>query len=109
MSGKQSADAEKDRQALYEALALLGSATEAEKFLRDLATPSEVDAFAERWRIARLLNDGAMTYREIAAATGASTTTVARVARFLNDEPHGGYQLLIERLRRGRGAKKGPR
>jgi TrpR-related protein YerC/YecD len=73
----------------------LSSPAEAARFLRDIATPAEVEAFAERWRIARLLSTGALSYREIAAETGASTTTVGRVARFLNDEPHGGYRLML--------------
>ncbi len=85
--------------ALCEALNALESAEEAEAFLRDLATPAEIKAFAERWRIALLLDAGALSYREIAAETGASTTTVARVARFLKEEPHQGYRRLIDRMK----------
>ncbi len=83
---------------LFDAVAALRSGEEARRFFADLATPAEISAFAERWRIARLLHAGTQSYRDIAATTGASTTTVARVARFLKDEPHGGYRLMIERL-----------
>ena len=83
---------------LFEAFAALRDADEAARFLRDLTTPAELAAFVERWRIARLLNEGALSYREIAAETGASTTTVARVARFLREEPHQGYRMMLDRL-----------
>ncbi len=85
---------------LYAAMASLKDAGEAAKFLRDLLTPAEIEAFAERWRIAQLLDEGTLSYREIAAETGASTTTVARVARFLKEEPHQGYRMMIDRLRK---------
>ena len=87
-----------DEAALFEAVAGLADADEAARFLRDLTTPGELAAFAERWRIARLLDEGALSYREIAAATGASTTTVGRVARFLREEPHQGYRMMLDRL-----------
>jgi len=90
----------KDEKALFEAIAKLRTSGEAAKFLRDLATAAEIEAFAERWRIARLLHEGALSYRDIAAETGASTTTVARVARFLGEGGHDGYRLVLARGRR---------
>ncbi|MEM8773004.1 MAG: YerC/YecD family TrpR-related protein [Pseudomonadota bacterium] len=87
-----------DEDALYSAFAALKSPSEAARFLKDLATPAEIEAFSERWRIARMLHQGASSYREIAAETGASTTTIGRVARFLRDGPHQGYRLLLDRL-----------
>lgn len=88
---------QKDEKALYAAFAGLSSPAEAAKFLKDIATPAEIDAFAERLRIAAMLHEGGNSYREIAAQTGASTTTIGRVARFLNDEPHGGYRLIFSK------------
>ncbi|MHA7872839.1 MAG: YerC/YecD family TrpR-related protein [Hyphococcus sp.] len=88
----------KDERDLFAAFAKIKSGGEAERFLRDLATPAELQAFAERWRIARMLDEGTLSYRAIATATNASTTTVARVARFLRDEPHRGYRLILDRL-----------
>jgi len=87
----------RDEKALCAAFASLSSPAEAAKFLKDIATPAEIEAFAERWRIARMLNEGKHSYREIAAETGASTTTIGRVARFLNDEPHGGYRRMLSK------------
>ncbi len=90
----------KDEKALFDAFAKLKSGAEAARFLRDLATPAELEAFAERWRIARMLDEGGHSYRDIAAETGASTTTIGRVARFLREEAHQGYRLVLDRLRR---------
>ena len=57
------------------------------RLLRDLCTPSELTALAERWHVARLL-DG----------TGVSTTTIVRVGRFLRQEGHRGYRGAIDAL-----------
>ncbi|WP_375202924.1 YerC/YecD family TrpR-related protein [Hyphococcus sp.] len=91
--------------ALFDAFTHLKSGKEAARFLRDLATPGELAAFAERWRIARLLDEGKLSYRDIAAATGASTTTVGRVARFLREENHQGYRLVLDRMAGKSGAE----
>lgn len=88
-----------DEKALFRAIASLRDEKEAARFFRDLATPAELDAFAERWRIARMLNEGDWSYRDIAAETGASTTTIGRVARFLREERHQGYRLMLDRLK----------
>lgn len=89
---------QKDEAALFEAFSSLGDVKEVSRFLRDLATPAEIEAFAERWRIARLLDEGGASYREIATMTGASTTTIGRVARFLNDENYGGYRAVLKKM-----------
>lgn len=87
------------RVALYDALLTLTSRDEVDAFLADLCTPSEVRAFAERWEVARLLDSGGKSYREIAAEAQASPTTVVRVARFLKEMPHQGYRLVLDRLK----------
>ena len=88
----------KDEAALYAAFAELKSPEEFRRFMADLCTPGEVAAFAERLAIAKLLQEDKLGYRDIAAKTGASTTTVARVARFLFQEQYHGYQLVLSRL-----------
>ena len=80
-------------------LAALRSDGEARAVLRDLCTPAEVRTLAERWHVAKLLDAGGLTYREIHDATGVSTTTIVRVARFLKDEQNGGYRLLLDRMK----------
>jgi TrpR-related protein YerC/YecD len=64
--------------------------------LADLCTPAEIRTIAERWHVARLLDHGALSYREIQEATGVSTTTVVRVARFLRLETNGGYRRALD-------------
>jgi len=87
-----------DVDALARALLTLQSPQEIRAFLDDLCTPSELRAFAERFRVARLLDEGHLSYRDISERTGASTTTVTRVARFLREMPHQGYRLVLDRL-----------
>jgi len=83
---------------LYEALTQLKTAAEMQRFLVDLCTPAEVRALSERWQVAQLLDQTDMSYRDISAQTGVSTTTIGRVARFLKDEPHQGYRIVLDRL-----------
>ncbi|MBA3730211.1 MAG: helix-turn-helix domain-containing protein [Sphingomonas sp.] len=84
---------------LAAALAEMRNADEARALLADLCTPAEVHSLAERWQVARLLDAGKLTYREIHEATGVSTTTIVRVARFLRQEDNRGYRLLLDRLK----------
>ena len=71
---------------------------EVERFFRDLCTLAELEAMAHRWEVARLLEQG-LPYLEIAQRTGASTTTVTRVAHWLR-HGEGGYRLALDRKRR---------
>lgn len=85
---------------LNEALAELETAEEMRRFLVDLCTPAEIRALTERWQVAQLLDGTDMSYRDISAQTGVSTTTIGRVARFLKDEPHQGYRIVLDRIRK---------
>ena len=92
---KDSADGLDD---LCVALLSLKTPEECRSFLVDLCTPAEIKALSERWVIARMLDEGKLSYRDISAATGASTTTIGRVARFLEKEQFQGYRLILDRL-----------
>jgi TrpR-related protein YerC/YecD len=83
---------------LAEALLTPRSAEEMERLLTDLCTPAEIRTLAERWHVARLLDGSDLSYRDIHDATGVSTTTIVRVARFLRQEPHRGYRAALDRL-----------
>ncbi len=85
-------------QSLETALAALSDEKDIEAFLIDLCTPAERRALTERWHVTQLLANGELSYRAINAKTGVSTTTIARVARFLKDEPHGGYRKTLSKL-----------
>ncbi|MDD9899726.1 MAG: YerC/YecD family TrpR-related protein [Alphaproteobacteria bacterium] len=86
--------------ALYAALLSLETAEEVRDFLADLCTPRELAALVERWQIVRYLDSGDLSYRDISARTGASTTTIGRVARFLLQERHCGYRRILDRLKK---------
>ena len=81
---------------LVEAICALKSKQEAKKFLRDLLTEQELIEFGKRWQAARMLSKD-KPYSEIERATGLSSTTVARVSRWLN-QGMGGYKVMIQRL-----------
>jgi TrpR-related protein YerC/YecD len=83
---------------LAEALLTPRSAEEMARLLRDLCTPAEIRSIAERWHVARLLDGTDLSYRDIHDATGVSTTTIVRVARFLRQEPHQGYRAALDAL-----------
>jgi TrpR-related protein YerC/YecD len=84
---------------LCAALLTPANVDEMSRFLADLCTPSEISALAERWHVARLLDETDLSYREIHDATGVSTTTIVRVGRFLRQEPHRGYRSAIDKMR----------
>ena len=83
---------------LCKALLAPGDESEMSRFLGDLCTPAEIRTLAERWHVARLLDGTELSYREIHEVTGASTTTIVRVARFLRQEAHQGYRLAIDAM-----------
>ncbi len=82
---------------LSTALKKLNSDKEIENFLKDLCTPSEIEAMEERWEVAQLLYKGNSTYRDIASKLNTSTATVTRVARFLFKESNKGYLSLLKK------------
>ena len=82
--------------ALARAFAALERPQDVQAFLRDLCTPAELEAMADRWRVVPLLRKG-VPYREIYDLTGVSVTTSGRVARSL-EHGAGGYAVAIERL-----------
>ncbi len=82
---------------LFQAILKLQDEKEAAAFLRDLLTISELAAAAERWQMAKLLWTTNLSYKEIAKKTGGSTTTVTRVAHWL-DHGMGGYQTILGRI-----------
>ena len=86
---------EKDIESMYRAVLSLETLPEAKSFFRDLLTETEIRECAERWKAARLLAAG-VPYTEIIAATGLSSTTVARVARWVK-RGTGGYRLALKR------------
>jgi TrpR-related protein YerC/YecD len=85
---------------LLEAFLVIKNKAELLRFLKDLCTPQEIIALSERWQVCKLLEEGSLSYREISAETGASLATITRVARFLKTEPHQGYKLVLDRIKK---------
>lgn len=83
---------------LCRALLTPSSPEEMARLLTDLCTPQEIRTLAERWHVARLLDGTDLSYRDIHDATGVSTTTIVRVARFLRQEQNQGYRAAIDAL-----------
>jgi len=65
-------------------------------FLRDLLTESEIEELARRWQAAQML-DQKVSYSQIVKKTGLSSTTVARISKWLNSGA-GGYRLVLDTL-----------
>lgn len=80
---------------LVEAFSKLNTKEEITSFLRDLFTLPEIEEFANRLEIARLLLEGG-SYQRIAKRTGVSTTTVTRVAHWLF-KGCGGYWKALKK------------
>jgi TrpR-related protein YerC/YecD len=97
VSSSQEAQAERN---LYAAVAALRSGDECRAFFRDLCTPAEIQAMADRWAVVDWLMRG-VPYLEINRLTGVSVTTISRVARCLADG-NGGYSLVVRRAKGGR-------
>lgn len=81
---------------LIRAFLSLNKTSEMEVFLRDLMTAKEIDAFANRLEAAFLLSQSA-SYRLISERTGLSSTTIARIAKWLKG-PFGGYRRVMSSL-----------
>ncbi len=82
---------------LVQAILSLKDEAETLNFFRDLCTRDELEEMAERWHVVQLLAKG-KSYREIAKKTGVSTTTVTRIAQWL-EHGEGGYQAALQRTR----------
>jgi len=84
----------------YKAILLLENEEECYSFFRDVCTVNELRAIEQRFEVARLLTKG-MVYNEILERTGASSATISRVARSLNDST-GGYDCVFGRMNNGK-------
>lgn len=86
----------KEMNELFEAIVSISDKKEAAIFFRDLLTLPEIEEFANRWQIVKLLVQK-KSYLEIANTLNVSTTTVTRVAQWLNNGM-GGYKKIAERM-----------
>lgn len=78
----------------FDAVLTLKTREECYKFFGDACTPKEITTIAQRFAVAKMLNEKKV-YNEIVEATGASTATISRVSRAINE----GFQTAFERLK----------
>jgi len=86
----------KETEQLITGILALKNINEAKCFLRDLMTEGEIKEFSSRLEAARLLSKNTQ-YTEIINKTGLSSTTIARISKWLNG-PLGGYRLILNRI-----------
>lgn len=86
-----------DVEELFRAILKLKNSDEAKRFFRDLLTEPEILDFAERWKVARLLDRG-VSYTEISRQVWMSSKTIARIQRWLK-RGKGGYRLILDRMK----------
>lgn len=78
---------------LFHAISLIETEEECKNFLRDLLTEAEIKEFANRWRVAQMLNQK-IAYKQIEKETGMSSTTIARIQKWLTQGMKG-YQNML--------------
>jgi TrpR-related protein YerC/YecD len=86
----------KETNQLLNAILSLESKDEAKRFLRDLMTEGEIEEFARRLEAARMLSRNSQ-YALIIEQTGLSSTTVARISKWLKGSL-GGYRIVLNRI-----------
>lgn len=86
-----------DTTRLLDAILTLKTREELQRFFDDLCTIQEINSMAQRYEVARYLDQG-LTYSAIASITRASTATISRVNRSLlyGEE---GYRLALQRIK----------
>ena len=82
--------------ALFEAILTLDTMDDCYRFFEDICTIKEIQAIAQRLEVAKLLKIR-KTYSEIEKDTGASTATISRVNRSLQNGAQG-YELVLDTL-----------
>ena len=69
---------------LYRAIATLQNEEECFAFFQDICSNNEMLSMEQRFRVAQMLEEG-RTYLEIQEETSASTATISRVGKVLNE------------------------
>jgi TrpR-related protein YerC/YecD len=86
----------KQNKTLLQAILALKTTDEAKRFLRDLMTEGEIEEFGKRLQAAEMLTQN-VPYSVIEKETGLSSTTVARVSKWLNGK-QGGYKIILNKI-----------
>lgn len=81
---------------LYQAILSLKDQEDCYRFFDDLCTVGEIQVMAQRWMVARMLQEGE-TFNAINEKTGVSSATITRVRKYLVYGADG-YARVIARL-----------
>ena len=81
---------------LFRAILSLETVEECYRFFEDVSTIKELQDLSQRFAVARMLTEGRV-YSDVQRETGASTATISRVNKALNDGSDG-YKLALARL-----------
>ena len=85
--------------AVYEAIVSVETVEECVKLFDDLLSIAELRAMEQRYQVAQMLDAG-MVYSTILKETGASSATISRVNRSLQNEGEG-YRTVFARTKAG--------
>ena len=83
----------KDLDEIISAIEMAGDTAQIKAFLHDILTEKEIKEFANRWRIAKMLNTG-ISWNKISQTTGASTATISQINKKVKSKKGGIYALL---------------
>ena len=86
----------KEMDELFKAILLLKDEEDCYRFFEDICTVKELQAFAQRLQVAKLLSEK-KTYSHIEQLTGAGTATISRINKCLVYGADG-YQRILKRL-----------
>lgn len=86
----------KENKKLVQAFLALETPKDAQAFLRDILTEKEITEISKRLQAAEMLLQN-ISYSVIEKETGFSSTTVARVSKWLNTG-EGGYKKILGKL-----------
>lgn len=82
---------------LFKGILSLTSVEECYNFFEDLCTITELRAMAQRFQVAKMLDEGQI-YSDIVKETGASTATISRVNKCLIYGTDG-YRMVLDRAK----------
>ena len=85
-----------NKKLFYKSFLQLKTEDEVRRYLRDLLTIQEINEFSERLAVADMLNSR-VTYAKITKQTSMSSTTIARINKWLKNG-RDGYKLVLGRL-----------
>lgn len=88
---------DQDIHELFLAFSSIEDQKERERFFFDLLSEEELKDLARRWKVAKMLSSK-KTFSQIGAETGMSSTTIARISKWLKSG-YGGMKILIDKAK----------